>query len=151
MDLKDLKRTGECDKKQLLQFRRANRLRLLFKFYKLLYAAYTQLGEDKLEELLQHAGHIKRTTSSRYELMRVSQHTGYSVEALQLKTRKREIVEARQVAMYLAKKNSKESLAQIGATIGKKDHATVLHACKTVENLKETSKQFRDKWSALII
>ena len=62
---------------------------------------------------------------------------------LQSKTRKRHIVQARQLAMFFAKKFTKASLASIGSQIGKRDHATVLHACKTVDNLSSTDKQFR--------
>jgi len=62
---------------------------------------------------------------------------------MQSKTRKREIVQARQVAMYFSKNLTKSSLATIGAQIGGKDHATVLHACKTVNNLIDTDKRFR--------
>ncbi|MDR1054747.1 MAG: chromosomal replication initiator protein DnaA [Prevotellaceae bacterium] len=66
-----------------------------------------------------------------------------SPETLMSKTRKREIVQARQIAMYLSKILTKSSLASIGAQIGGKDHATVLHACKTVKDLIETDKHFR--------
>ncbi len=59
------------------------------------------------------------------------------------KTRKREIVQARQLAMYFAKNFTKSSLAAIGNKCGNKDHATVLHACKTVRNLTDTDKNFR--------
>ncbi|MBR5777053.1 MAG: chromosomal replication initiator protein DnaA [Bacteroidales bacterium] len=65
------------------------------------------------------------------------------IESIQSHTRKREIVQARQLAMYFAKKMTKSSLAIIGLQCGNKDHATVLHACKTVTNLVETDKQFR--------
>lgn len=65
------------------------------------------------------------------------------VEVINSKTRKREIVQARQLAMYFAKKHTKASLATIGLHCGNKDHATVLHACRTVNNLIETDKQFR--------
>jgi chromosomal replication initiator protein len=65
------------------------------------------------------------------------------VDSLQSKTRKREIVQARQIAMYFSKTLTKSSLASIGSQIGHKDHATVLHACKTVNNLIDTDKQFR--------
>ena len=65
------------------------------------------------------------------------------IESIQSRTRKREIVQARQLAMYFAKKMTKSSLAIIGLQCGNKDHATVLHACKTVVNLAETDKQFR--------
>lgn len=65
------------------------------------------------------------------------------VDSINSKTRKREIVQARQLAMYFAKKHTKSSLATIGLHCGNKDHATVLHACKTVNNLIDTDKQFR--------
>lgn len=64
-------------------------------------------------------------------------------DSLQSKTRKREIVQARQIAMYFSKSLTKSSLASIGSQIGNKDHATVLHACKTVNNLIDTDKHFR--------
>lgn len=65
------------------------------------------------------------------------------IELLKSKTRKREVVQARQIAMYFAKQMTKASLASIGAHCGGKDHATVLHACKTVNNLMETDKRFK--------
>lgn len=65
-----------------------------------------------------------------------------SVDQIKSKTRRREIVTARQVVMYFSKELTKESLASIGALIGGKDHATVLHACKTVKNLIDTDKGF---------
>lgn len=65
------------------------------------------------------------------------------VEMIHTKTRKRDIVQARQLSMYFSKKHTKASLASIGLHCGNKDHATVLHACRTVTNLVETDKQFR--------
>jgi len=64
-------------------------------------------------------------------------------DVINSKTRKREIVQARQIAMFFAKNLTKSSLATIGSQIGGKDHATVLHACKTVNNLMDTDKRFR--------
>ncbi|MDL2320060.1 chromosomal replication initiator protein DnaA [Alistipes sp. OttesenSCG-928-B03] len=57
--------------------------------------------------------------------------------------RTREIAQARQIAMYLSKKYTKASLTQIGAAIGGKNHATVLHAWKAISNLIDTDKTFR--------
>jgi len=65
------------------------------------------------------------------------------LDLINSKTRKREIVQARQLAMFFSKKHTKSSLATIGLHCGNKDHATVLHACRTVNNLLETDKQFR--------
>ncbi|MBN9295057.1 MAG: chromosomal replication initiator protein DnaA [Flavobacteriia bacterium] len=66
-----------------------------------------------------------------------------SIDMLKSKTRKREVVQARQISMFFSKKMTKSSLASIGAQCGGKDHATVLHACRTVINLAETDKQFK--------
>jgi chromosomal replication initiator protein len=65
------------------------------------------------------------------------------IEIMKSKTRKREIVQCRQLAMYFSKQMTKSSLAMIGKHCGNKDHATVLHACKTVNNLADTDKQFK--------
>lgn len=65
------------------------------------------------------------------------------IDLIQSKTRKRDVVQARQVAMFLAKKYTKSSLSSIGSQIGNRDHATVLHACKTVRDLSETDRIFR--------
>ena len=59
------------------------------------------------------------------------------------KTRKRQIVQARQIAMYMSRNLINCSLSTIGAEIGGKDHATVLHACTTVSDLMSTDKSFR--------
>ncbi len=66
------------------------------------------------------------------------------VESIQNTSRKREIVQARQLSMYFAKKITKSSLAVIGMQCGNKDHATVLHACKTIENLRQTDRHMRN-------
>jgi chromosomal replication initiator protein len=65
------------------------------------------------------------------------------LELLKSKTRKREVVQARQLAMYFSKNLTKSSLSNIGIHCGGKDHATVLHACRTVGNLMETDKKFK--------
>ena len=85
----------------------------------------------------------KREVSIEYIQKVVSKYFDMDVATLQSKTRKRHIVQARQLAMFFAKRMTKSSLASIGSQIGKRDHATVLHACKTVDNLTETDKQFK--------
>ena len=75
----------------------------------------------------------------------VSSYYGVEVSAINTRSRKREVVLVRQVAMFLAKKYLDMSSAKIGQYIGDRDHATVLHACKAVTNLAETDKQFRNE------
>jgi len=65
------------------------------------------------------------------------------VDSILSSTRRREIVQARQLSMYFAKKLTKSSLSIIGMQCGNKDHATVLHAYKTICNLADTDKQWR--------
>lgn len=89
---------------------------------------------------------VKNTTrelSIDYITKVVCDHFNLSVDAIQSKTRKREIVQARQLAMYMSKKHTKSSLATIGLHCGNKDHATVLHAVKTITNLVDTDKHFK--------
>lgn len=98
------------------------------------------LAKDIVEKFVKHT---KREVSIDYIQKVVSEYFQMDVNTLQSKTRKRHIVQARQLAMFFAKKFTKASLASIGSQIGKRDHATVLHACKTVDNLTTTDKQFR--------
>ncbi|MFD1315788.1 chromosomal replication initiator protein DnaA [Namhaeicola litoreus] len=85
----------------------------------------------------------KKEVSIDYIQKVISKYFEMDVTTLQSKTRKRHIVQARQLAMYFSKRMTKASLASIGSQIGSRDHATVLHACKTVDNLLETDKQFK--------
>src|ERR1700752_5347670 len=67
-----------------------------------------------------------------------------SYDKLLQKTRKREIVQARQITMYLAKAFTKNSLKTIGEHFGGRDHTTVIHSCQTVKDLMDTDGLFRD-------
>jgi hypothetical protein len=61
------------------------------------------------------------------------------------RTRKREYVYARQIAMLLISKHTRFSLAKIGSEFGGRDHATVLHAKKTIQNLSDSSKKIKEE------
>ena len=75
----------------------------------------------------------------------VCDHFGLETSSIQTKSRKREVVQARQIAMYLAKEYTDYSVARIGKLIGDRDHATVLHAFKTVKELEEVDKNFHEE------
>ena len=87
-----------------------------------------ELAQDVVMKFVKNT---KREVSIDYIQKVVSDYFQMDIETLQSKTRRRHIVQARQLAMYFAKKFTKASLASIGNQIGKRDHATVLHACKT--------------------
>jgi len=73
----------------------------------------------------------------------VSEYFGVKTEDLKAKTRKKEIVVARQVAMYFSKEYTNHSLKGIGYHFGGRDHSTVIHAVQTVNDLMETDARFK--------
>lgn len=73
----------------------------------------------------------------------VCDHFKIPVESVLSKSRKKEVVQARHIAMYFAKMLTNDSLSSIGDVIGKRDHATVLHACKTVKDQIDTDKSYK--------
>lgn len=101
-----------------------------------------ELAKMMIDRLVKNS---KKEISVDYIQKVVCDYFNLSPDLLQSKTRKREIVQARQIAMYFSKTLTKSSLASIGALIGGKDHATVLHACKTVNNLMDTDKRFKSQ------
>jgi len=65
----------------------------------------------------------------------VARYYEVSTEDLAAKTRKKHVVSARQVAMYLCRDMTRASLKDIGDIFGKRDHTTVMHACRTIKKL----------------
>ena len=76
-------------------------------------------------------------------ITKVCEHYKMDESVLHTKSRKREIVQVRQIAMFLAKKHTDTSASKIGHLIGNRDHATVLHACKIVKDLVEVDKELK--------
>ncbi|MDR1102773.1 MAG: chromosomal replication initiator protein DnaA [Tannerella sp.] len=79
----------------------------------------------------------------------VCDHFHLELELIYSPSRKREIVQARQIVMYLAKKYMHMSLSCIGKIVGGKNHATVLHACNMVKDQIEINKSFRSTMETL--
>ena len=74
----------------------------------------------------------------------VCDHFNIAENKIRDKTRKKEIVQARQLAMYLSKEMTNASLKTIGLHFGGRDHSTVIHACTSIENSKENDKSVRE-------
>ncbi len=77
----------------------------------------------------------------------VANFYGLTPEDLSAKTRKREVVTARHVAMHFSKKMTSHSLKSIGLRFGGRDHSTVIHACNSVENRLELEPAFREQFA----
>ena len=82
-------------------------------------------------------------------LEKVCQHYGVSQQNVFSKSRKRDLVQVRQVSMYLAKKYTKMPDARIGQLIGNRDHSTVIHSCTAIENRLKIDKEFVDELSSI--
>ena len=85
----------------------------------------------------------KRITTDLIMAM-VAEHFGITVDDLKSKRRNREVSVPRQIAMYLVREMNGTSLPTIGMEFGGKDHTTVIHACKKVEDDLKTDLQLKE-------
>jgi len=87
---------------------------------------------------------MSREVSIDYIQKTVCEYFNVPVDTLKEKTRKRMVVQARQLSMFLAKNYTKNSLKVIGKHFGGRDHSTVIHSCQAVQNLIDTDQEFRE-------
>ncbi len=102
--------------------------------------ATVQLAEKITEKIV---GEEKNDMTIDKVCSTVCEYFNISRETLNSPSRKRHIVQARQISMYMSRNLINCSLSTIGSAIGGKDHATVLHACNTVSDLMSTDKLFK--------
>ena len=104
-----------------------------------------EIDMDLAERIIRKAVRIIENKPITIEeiVAKVCEHYKIDESVLHTKSRKREIVQVRQVAMFLAKKHTDISTSKIGHLIGNRDHATVLHACKIVKDLVEVDKEIK--------
>jgi len=102
----------------------------------------TQLVDDILKHYMKSTVKYFSTEDIQKE---VASKFGIKVSDLKSKIRRRELVIPRQIAMYLSKQLTSDSLPQIGRKFGGKDHTTVIHSVKKIENeLKKNNKLAKD-------
>jgi len=82
-------------------------------------------------------------------LEKVCHHYQVSQQNIFSKSRKRSLVQVRQVSMYLAQKYTKMPASRIGQLIGNRDHSTVIHSCNAIEQRIKTDKAFSDEISSI--
>lgn len=105
-----------------------------------------ELAKDVIKNFVTQ---INREITVDYIKGLVAEHFKLAPEKLQGKTRKRSIVIARQLSMYLAKNLTSKSLKGIGEMFGGRDHSTVIYSCKTVQDMMDTDMVFKDTVSEL--
>ncbi|MBY5982436.1 chromosomal replication initiator protein DnaA [Ferrimonas balearica] len=94
-----------------------------------------------LQEKLVTIDNIQKTVAEYYKI---------KVADLLSKRRSRSVARPRQVAMALAKELTNHSLPEIGDAFGGRDHTTVLHACRKIEQLREESHDIKEDYANLI-
>ena len=105
------------------------------------------LIKDSLKDLLAlqdkqvSLDNIQRTVAEYYKI---------KVADLMSRRRSRSVARPRQVAMALAKELTNHSLPEIGDSFGGRDHTTVLHACRKIRELRETSSDIREDYKNLL-
>lgn len=106
--------------------------------------AHRQVTTDLAEQII---GKIVTEEKNDLSIDRVQktvcEYFNITKEMLISQSRKRQIVQARQISMYLSRNLINCSLSTIGSETGGKDHATVLHACSTVQDLMSTDRLFK--------
>ena len=102
------------------------------------------------EVIRQFVSHIDKEISVENIKNLVAKHFDMPVEKLHSKTRLREVVMARQLSMYLAKNYTNSSLKVIGDSFGGRDHSTVIHSLKAIQDLMDTDLLFKDKVNVLV-
>lgn len=91
----------------------------------------------------------KPVTSEAIQKM-VCEYFGLKIQDLKARKRTKEIAMPRQIAMYLAKQLTNGSLSDIGKSIGGKDHATVIYACKQIEEKRNKDENFNRMIESMI-
>lgn len=79
----------------------------------------------------------------------VCRHFNVPSSAVGSKSRKRDLVEARQVSMYLAQKYTKMPASRIGKLVGNRDHSTVIHSCSAIEQRLKVDKMFASEMASI--
>lgn len=119
-----------------------------------LLAHATLLNREVTVDLARHVMNnvvrLQKQSSINFEMIAqgVASHFKIDVDLLFAKTRKREVSDARQMVMYMAKKHGKMSLTQIGAHLSR-NYATVIHGCKNIEERLPYEKQLQDDVAAI--
>lgn len=109
-----------------------------------------EVGLDMAREVLRDLITETKPQMTVEEIQRiVCDYLNIEEDLVRARTRKREIVQARQVGMYFSKQLTKHSLKTIGLHFGGRDHSTVIHAIRSVKNEMDTNSVFRDTVDAI--
>ncbi len=109
-----------------------------------------EIDVDLAKEVIeQFVTKVNKELSIEFITQKVADHYNISLDKITGKTRKREVVVARQLSMFLAKEHTGSSLKVIGSAFGGRDHSTVIYSVQTVQNMMDVDPLFKDTVSDL--
>ena len=100
----------------------------------------SDIGQDLLQDLLRASD--RRTTIDQIQ-KKVAEHYNIRLTDMHSPRRSRSLARPRQIAMYLAKQHTTNSLPDIGRKFSNRDHTTVIHAVKKIEELIKKDNEIR--------
>lgn len=104
-----------------------------------------QLDISAARDILKHTVKNQSRELSIEEIQKlVCDYFNLPVDVVKMKSRRAPLVRARQISMYLARTMTNASLSNLGKFFGGRDHSTVIHACKQVQNLMDSDAKYRD-------
>lgn len=81
----------------------------------------------------------------------IESHSGISFKDINRDTRKLEIIMIRQMAHFKARNLTSSPLEEIGIWFGKRDHASVIHSCNSIQNYLDTDRSFKEKHESFLL
>lgn len=120
--------------------------------YIIAYAKFLgkKININLVKKILPNILKLKKYNSIRNIQKIVSEHYKINIKQLISKFRLHSIVRPRQIAMYLSKKLTNNSLTEIGKAFGGRDHTTVLHACKKIKKLYKNDLGLREDYNIIL-
>ncbi len=106
----------------------------------------TQINLKLAQQVIKRSVNVEQKPVTIDDILEsVCNHFNVSVAEVNGKSRKRDLVKARQVSMYLTQKYTKMPTNRIGKLIGGRDHSTVIHSCTLVEERMKIDKSFANE------
>ncbi len=98
-----------------------------------------ELSVNEIKQLIKSSSKQRKTVSIKDVLKAVCEYYNIEEKSLYEKTRRKEVVKPRQIAMYILRQDFNTSYPYIGAKLGGRDHTTVIHACEKIKSAIKSS------------
>ena len=108
-----------------------------------------ELTNQQLKDILNKNAKLKKIITPNQVIKKIANFYNINEKALMEKTRKKEIVKTRQIAMYILREDYNTSFPDIGRKFGGKDHTTAIHSCEKIANELKTNQNLNEEISLI--